>query len=507
MLEKLINRKRLIPILLPLSIISCSNHPEKQSGNDKQVEHAMLAQQQEATSDQNNTSPAPATNCALGGPNFVNLVKQVGDSVVNISAEINPAQKSPYSGIDPNDPLAQLYRYFGVQPQQQKPSRASGSGFVVSGDGYVLTNAHVVNKATKITVTTHNKQAFNAKLVGLDTKTDIALLKIESAGLIAAKIGNPESLEVGEWVVAIGAPFGLDNTVTAGIVSAKGRSLPSENYVPFIQTDVAINPGNSGGPLFNTKGEVVGINSQIYSRSGGFMGISFSIPIDIAMKIADQLKANGKVYHGQLGVNIQEVTPELAASFGLSKPSGALVANVSTDSGAAKAGIQAGDIILKAEGKEIIKASDLPIIVGSKKPGDIIELSVLRNGNISNVKVTLSKGSEPEDEQPLLNIDKTPKADKTNTENIEKFGLQVLNANDPRIAGRVRAKYGVIVLDANNVAAAAGIGRGDIILMVNNKKVNNINELNEYLANAKQVALLIDRGGQQMFITINLLGQ
>ncbi len=506
MREKLIIRKKLITILI-LSITACSNHsetpPAKSSNN---TEHATLAKQQELTDNQNNIS-STAANCTLGGPNFVSLVKQVDDSVVNISAEINPTQKSSYQGIDPNDPLAQLYRYFGVQPQQQKPSRASGSGFVVSSDGYVLTNAHVVNKATKVTVTTHNKQAFNAKLIGLDTKTDIALLKIESAGLIAAKIGNPESLEVGEWVVAIGAPFGLDNTVTAGIVSAKGRNLPSENYVPFIQTDVAINPGNSGGPLFNTKGEVVGINSQIYSRSGGFMGISFSIPIDIAMKIADQLKANGKVYHGQLGVNIQEVTPELATTFGLSKPSGALVANVSADSGAAKAGIQAGDIILKADGKEIIKASDLPIIIGSKKPGDIIDLSVLRNGNTSNVKVTLGKGNEPEDEQPLLNVDKVPKADKTNTENIEKFGLQVLNANDPRIAGQIRAKYGVVVLDANNVAAAAGIGRGDVILMVNNRKINNVNELNSYLANAKQVALLIDRSGQQMFITINLLGQ
>lgn len=505
MLKRLITKKKLITILI-LSITACSNHPETQAqNNNNNTEHAALAKQQETTTNQNNTPPI--ANCTLGGPNFVNLVKQVGDSVVNISAEINPTQRNANLGIDPNDPLAQLYRYFGVQPQQQKPSRASGSGFIVSNDGYVLTNAHVVNKATKITVTTHNKQAFNAKLVGLDTKTDIALLKIESGGLIAAKIGNPESLEVGEWVVAIGAPFGLDNTVTAGIVSAKGRNLPSENYVPFIQTDVAINPGNSGGPLFNTKGEVVGINSQIYSRSGGFMGISFSIPIDIAMKIADQLKVNGKVYHGQLGINIQEVTPELAASFGLSKPSGALVANVSADSGAAKAGIQAGDIILKAEGKEIIKASDLPIIIGSKKPGDIIDLSVLRNGNISNVKVTLGKGNEPEDEQPLLNVDKTPKLDKQNTENIEKFGLQVLNVNDPRIAGQVRAKYGVVVLDANNVAAAAGIGRGDVILMVNNRKINSVSELNTYLGNTKQVALLIDRGGQQMFITINLLGE
>lgn len=505
MLKRLITKKKLITILI-LSITACSNHPETQAqNNNNNTEHAALAKQQETTTNQNNTPPI--ANCTLGGPNFVNLVKQVGDSVVNISAEINPTQRNANLGIDPNDPLAQLYRYFGVQPQQQKPSRASGSGFIVSNDGYVLTNAHVVNKATKITVTTHNKQAFNAKLIGLDTKTDIALLKIESGGLIAAKIGNPESLEVGEWVVAIGAPFGLDNTVTAGIVSAKGRNLPSENYVPFIQTDVAINPGNSGGPLFNTKGEVVGINSQIYSRSGGFMGISFSIPIDIAMKIADQLKVNGKVYHGQLGINIQEVTPELAASFGLSKPSGALVANVSADSGAAKAGIQAGDIILKAEGKEIIKASDLPIIVGSKKPGDVIDLSVLRNGSISNLKVTLGKGNEPEDEQPLLNVDKTPKLDKQNTENIEKFGLQVLNVNDPRIAGKVHAKYGVVVLDANNVAAAAGIGRGDVILMVNNRKINSVSELNTYLGNTKQVALLIDRGGQQMFITINLLGE
>ena len=322
-------------VLSTLTIVGCNN------GNNQQQPQVT---QPPATIDVLKSNTDNKNQLQL--PNFVSLVKQVGNTVVNVTAEI-PSQNN----VAQVDPLAELFGRFGqgipIPKPQNQIKRSMGSGFIISKDGYILTNSHVVDGAKKITVKTSDKQELEAKLVGNDPKTDIALLKVNATNLPAVKIGNPDNLEVGEWVAAIGAPFGFTNTVTQGIVSAKGRNLPDDTYVPFIQTDVPINPGNSGGPLFNLNGEVVGINSQIYSRSGGYMGISFSIPIDIAMNIAEQLKKFGKAAHGQLGVQVQVVTDELAKSFGLKSASGALVAQVLPDSAAQKAGVKTGDIILE----------------------------------------------------------------------------------------------------------------------------------------------------------------
>lgn len=316
-------------------------------------------------------------------PSFTKLVKQVGNTVVNITAEVNVGnyRQQQIIPIDPNDPFYPFFRYaYPNQRQRAEVRRSFGSGFILTDDGYVLTNAHVVEGAKKITVRTTDKQELDAKLVGTDTKIDIALLKINGKNLNPVKIGDPNKLEIGEWVAAIGAPFGFENTVTQGIVSAKGRNLPEGSYVPFIQTDVPINPGNSGGPLFNLDGEVVGINSQIYSKSGGYMGLSFSIPIDIAMNSVNQLIQNGKVEHGLLGVQVQPLTKQLAKSFGLSAEDGALVANVVVGSSGDRAGLKAGDVILEVDGNAIKNANNLPLLIGSKKPGDKVPLLIYRNG-------------------------------------------------------------------------------------------------------------------------------
>src|SRR4249920_3853300 len=301
-------------------------------------------------------------------PDFTDLVEKQGPAVVNIST--TQSVRNPLLPQIPNlqedDPFYEFFRRFAPQPGPREfQSQSLGSGFIISQDGYILTNAHVVETADEITVKLTDKREFKAKVIGADRRTDIALIKIDAGGLPAVRFGDPTKLRVGEWVLAIGSPFGFENTVTAGIVSAKGRSLPQENYVPFIQTDVAVNPGNSGGPLFNLKGEVVGINSQIYSRTGGFMGLSFAIPIDVAMDISSQLRTAGRVSRGRIGVVIQEVTKELAESFGLPKPSGALVTGVEKGGPAEKGGVETGDIILRFDGKQVSASSDLPRIVGS----------------------------------------------------------------------------------------------------------------------------------------------
>ena len=429
-------------------------------------------------------------------PNFTALVKNVGNTVVNINAEATQtAADNQPDGLDPNDPFSELYRRFNPQPPVQPQLRRSlGSGFILSSDGYILTNAHVVDGAKKITVKTSDKQELEAKLIGLDIKTDIALIKVTATGLPAVKIGNPNQLEVGEWVAAIGAPFGFDNSVTQGIVSAKGRNLASDNYVPFIQTDVPINPGNSGGPLFNLNGEVVGINSQIYSRSGGYMGISFSIPIDIAMGIVNQIKQFGKVSHGQLGVRFQPVTKQLAKSFGLDKPNGALVANVLPGSGAEKAGIKTGDIILKADGKTLDDSVSLPLIVGSKKPGDKINLEIYRANKTFNVVATLS-GNDDSSTQ-----DRKPVNEKTIK--LDKFGLQLADI-DNKTREQLHLNAGVIVTNSEDVAQLSGIIPGDIILSINNIPLNNVSQAREIVGNSKIIAVLILRNNQQMFVTLS----
>jgi serine protease Do len=435
-------------------------------------------------------------------PNFVSLVKRCGSSVVNIVAEVS--QKDPvntFGGLDPNDPLFELFKQF-IPPQPQKPQtrHSFGSGFIISQDGYILTNAHVVNGGKKIKVKTNDKQELDAKLIGVDTKTDIALIKVDGKNLNAVKVGDPSKLEVGEWVAAIGAPFGFDNSVTQGIVSAKGRSLPTDSYVPFIQTDVPINPGNSGGPLFNLNGEVVGINSQIYSRSGGYMGISFSIPIDIAMSISNQLKQYGKVSHGQLGVMVQPVTKQLASSFGLKKAVGALVANVVAASGAETAGVKVGDVILKADGKDIVDSANLPLIIGSRKPGEKVQLVIFRNGSEITLDVTLGG---MENKADVASASSSDQESKPKALQLDKFGLHVADL-DAATKEQLKVKAGALVTTSLGVAQLAGVVPGDVILSVNNKPVTSAAQVKTIIGAGKTVALLISRGGQQMFITMSI---
>ena len=341
-------------------------------------------------------SPTPAPDVArrqVALPDFAEIVAQQGPAVVNIS--VNGSVKTGAGGMpqmDPDDPFYEFFRRFqGPAPRGNMPIHGQGSGFIVSADGVVLTNAHVVADADEVTVKLTDKREFKAKVLGLDKPSDVAVLKIDAKDLPTVKIGSSENARVGEWVVAIGSPFGFENSVTAGIVSAKSRSLPDEGYVPFLQTDVAINPGNSGGPLFNMNGEVIGINSQIYSRSGGYQGLSFAIPIDVAMKVERQLLEHGKVSRGRIGVMIQELSQDLAESFGLDKPRGALVSSVEKGSPAEKAGIEPGDVILKFNGKAIVRSGELPPLVSEQAPGSTATLEVWRQGKSREVTLKLGE--------------------------------------------------------------------------------------------------------------------
>ncbi|MGH7185053.1 MAG: Do family serine endopeptidase, partial [Pseudomonadota bacterium] len=337
------------------------------------------------------TAPAAA---AAQLPDFTELVEKQGPAVVNISTA--QSVRNPLLPQAPNlqedDPFYEFFRRFAPPPGPREfQSQSLGSGFIISQDGYILTNAHVVEAADEITVKLTDKREFKAKVIGADRRTDIALIKIDATGLPAVRFGDPTKLRVGEWVLAIGSPFGFENTVTAGIVSAKGRSLPQENYVPFIQTDVAVNPGNSGGPLFNLRGEVVGINSQIYSRTGGFMGLSFAIPIDVANDIAQQLRTSGKVTRGRIGVVIQPLTKELADGFGLARPQGALVNSVEKGGPADKAGVEPGDVILRFDGKDVASSEDLPRIVGATRPGAKVTMQIWRSKNPRDLQVVVGE--------------------------------------------------------------------------------------------------------------------
>ena len=366
-------------------------------------------------------------------------------------------------------------------------------------DGYILTNAHVVDAADEVTVRLTDKREFTAKVIGSDRRTDVALIKIEASNLPMVTIGKPEQLKVGEWVAAIGSPFGFDNSITAGIVSAKGRSLPQENYVPFIQTDVAINPGNSGGPLFNMKGEVVGINSQILSRTGGYMGLSFAIPIDVAMDISDQLRASGKVNRGWLGVAIQEVTKELAESFGLSRPMGALIVNVEKGSPADKAGLAASDVVLKFDGKAVESSGELPRLVAAVKPGKRVLLQVWRKGASKDVALVVGELPGEKSVSRSGKLGKTP----------GKLGLSLSELNDAQ-KKELQISNGLLVEDAEGAAAMAGVISGDIILSVNNQDVKSLQQfvdlLNQY-GPGRIVALRILRGDRSMFVTIRINGK
>ncbi len=437
-------------------------------------------------------------------PDFTELVEKQGAAVVNISTmqSARNAAAPQMPQLDENDPFYEFFRRFIPNPGPREfQSQSLGSGFIISNDGYILTNAHVVDSADEVTVRLTDKREFKAKVIGADRRTDVALIKIEAGNLPIVQFGDPGRLKVGEWVVAIGSPFGFDNTVTAGIVSAKGRSLPQENFVPFIQTDVAVNPGNSGGPLFNMKGEVVGINSQIYSRTGGFMGLSFAIPIDVANGIAQQLRTTGKVTRGRIGVVIQPMTKELADGFGLSKPQGALVNSVEKGGPADKAGIEAGDVILTFDGKAVNASEDLPRVVGSTKPGSKVTVRVWRNKTARDVQVTVTELTDDRRRQQARGGKPPPLA-------AVQYGMGLADLTDAQ-RKELKIEGGVFVDNVQGAATRAGIRRGDVILAVNNQDVKSVEQFRQLMGSfdkGRIVALLVRRGGNSLYIPFRLDG-
>jgi serine protease Do len=435
-------------------------------------------------------------------PNFTELAEKQGPAVVNVSTTqtVQAQQGIPQLPFSEDDPFYEFFKRFAPPVPREFESKSLGSGFIISSDGYLLTNAHVVADADEVTVKLTDKREFKAKVIGSDRRTDVALLKIDATGLPKVTLGDPAKLKVGEWVVAIGSPFGFENSVTAGIVSAKGRSLPQENFVPFIQTDVAINPGNSGGPLFNLKGEVVGINSQIYSRTGGFMGLSFAIPIDVAMDVTEQLRTTGKVSRGRIGVVIQEVTKELADSFGLSKPVGALINSVEKGSPAEKAGLEPSDVILKFDDKTVNSSADLPRIVGSTKPGSKVTVQIWRKGASKDISLTI--GEIPADEKVAQRSGKRSKTP-DNRLGITLSDLTVDQRSELGIRG------GILVEDVQGIAARAGIRRGDIILAVNNQDVKSVDQFSQLIGKydkGRNIALLVRRGDSALYIPLRIDG-
>lgn len=429
-------------------------------------------------------------------PDFTELVEKQSAAVVNITTTQDGKQRSRARKMPEPDEMFDFFRRM-IPPEGQgmlPPKRGQGSGFMISSDGYILTNTHVVDDVDEVVVKLHDKREFRAKVIGIDQRTDVALIKINATNLPAVRIGDPNRLRVGEWVLAIGAPFGFENSATAGIVSAKGRSLPQENYVPFIQTDVAVNPGNSGGPLFNLRGEVVGMNSQIISRSGGYMGLSFAIPIDVAMDIAEQLKSRGKVNRGRLGVMIQEVTSDLADSFGLDSPHGALVADVEAGSPADKAGVKTSDIILKFDGKTINSSIELPRLVGATKPGSKSSLTIWRKGKQQELSVVI--GAMADDQVAA----KAPEAKKSN-----RAGLVVSELTREQ-KGVLKIEHGVLVEEVNGPAGRAGIENGDVIIAVNNQEVNSVEEFDRLINDParKSAALLVKRGEDAHYVSVRL---
>ena len=436
-------------------------------------------------------------------PDFTELVERHGPAVVNISTiqTVRRDATPQIPNLPENDPFYDFFRRFmppgGGRPREFE-AKSLGSGFIISSDGYIMTNAHVVDAADEVTVRLIDKREFKAKVIGSDKRTDIALIKITAGNLPKVNLGDPNRLRVGEWVAAIGSPFGFENSVTAGIVSAKGRALPDDSYVPFIQTDVAINPGNSGGPLFSLQGEVVGINSQIYSRTGGFMGLSFAIPIDVAMDVVNQLKSAGKVSRGWLGVVIQPLTRDLAESFGLSTPAGALIADVTRGSPADRAGLEASDVILKFDGKAIQESYELPRLVGSTKAGKNVILQVWRKGALRDINLTIG-------ELPAEKVAQRPDSAAT-PKTANRAGL-VLSELSPAQKQQLRIEGGVLIEDAQGAAARSGVRRGDVILALNNTDVRSVDQVNRLLNElvpGRSVAMLIKRGETALYVPLRI---
>lgn len=483
------------------------------------------------------TSP---TGINVGGPDFTQITQRYGAAVVNISVsgtrhvsangeEADDEDDAPapaprqrgrgnssggngngampnIPGLDPNDPFFQFFRRFqgpnggglGMQPRDV-PMRGQGSGFIVSADGVILTNAHVVRGAKEVTVKLTDRREYVAKVLGADAKTDIAVLKIDAKSLPTVPLGSVRNLQVGEWVLAIGSPFGFENTVTAGVVSAKGRSLPDDGFVPFIQTDAAVNPGNSGGPLFNSHGEVVGINSQIYSRTGGYQGVSFAIPIDVALKVKDQIVATGRAQHARLGVSVQEVNQAFADSFKLDRPEGALVSSVEPGTAADKAGLKTGDVItgvvIGANSQPIVASGDLPAVIGQAAPGEKVTLQIIRQGKREQLNVTLGNAQDKA---------QVAQADGAGAVAKGKLGLALreLAPQEKRESG---VPQGLLVEQAGGAAALAGVQPGDVLVAVNGTPVKSVEQVRDVVAQSgKSVALLIQRDGARIFVPVRV---
>jgi serine protease Do len=438
-------------------------------------------------------TPVPA-NPALP-PNFASIVKQNGPAVVNISVNgrVKVAARD-WPGQTPGDPFSEFFRQFQAPtPQEGAPTHGLGSGFIVRPDGVIVTNAHVIDGADEVTVKLTDKREFKAKVIGVDKPTDIAVLKIDASGLPTVRLGDPAQTGVGDWVLAIGSPFGFENSVTAGIVSAKSRSLPGEGYSPFIQTDAAVNPGNSGGPLFNAQGEVIGVNSQIYTRTGGYQGLSFALPIDVALKVEKQLLERGKVSRGRLGVSVQDLNQALAESFGLDRPKGALVDATVANGPAAKAGVRSGDVILKLNGRDIQDSSELPPLVADLAPGSETSLTLWREGKSVETQIKVEELNEPE--QTAENAPELAKG---------RLGLAVRPLT-PEESRQVGAKQGLLVEQVSGPAERAGILPGDVVLAVNGKSLANPGQLREWVSRAdKHVALLIQRGEAKLYTPVDL---
>ena len=485
----------MVPNSLRAAVIAAAMASAACSGN---IATAGAAAADAPTAAVQSIAPAPG-RYASGLPDFAALAEHYGPAVVNITVVGKRQQVADApAGVSPNDPFYDFFRRFGQpMPRNAPPPQGEGSGFIVSPDGYILTNAHVVDNADEVTVKTTDRREYTAKVVGVDEQTDVAVIKIDAKNLPTVRLGDPSKLRPGEWVVAIGSPFGFENSVTAGVVSATSRAMPGGNYTQFIQTDVAVNPGNSGGPLFNMNGEVIGINSQIYSRTGGYMGVSFAIPIDVASGVKDQLIKTGHVTRSRIGVSIQEVNAQLAESFGLDRPRGALVGSVEDDSPGAKGGIKAGDVILKVDGQTIESSAQVPVIIAGKQPGEPVGIEVWRNGSAKELSVRPVKMEETGQ--------KVASNDAQQGDETAKLGLAVrpLTQQEKRQA---ETDGDLLVEDVDGPAAVAGVRPGDVILGVNGAKVKSIDELRAAAKkrNGKVVALLIERDNAQIFVPVRV---
>ena len=516
MSQKSTTRNRLVTALVAAGVIGGAGVTALQAGSASAAAPGSGVVAMATSNAQDKVEPFASG--ASTAPDFTRIVERFGPAVVNISVtgsrsdvgdegdEASAQGATPnFPGMDPNDPFFEFFRRFQGpnmpgqrnrhgQAPQQVPVRALGSGFIVSSDGLILTNAHVVRGAKEVMVKLTDRREFAATVIGADDRTDVAVIRIDAKNLPTVPLGSAKNLKVGEWVLAIGSPFGFENTVTAGVVSAKHRSLPDDGFVPFIQTDVAVNPGNSGGPLFNSRGEVVGINSQIYSRSGGYMGVSFSIPIELAMKVEQQIVATGKASHARLGVSIQEVNQTLADSFGLAKPEGALIANVEAGGPAARAGLKTGDVIQQVDGQAIVTSGDLPAIIGETAPGTTVTLAVWRDGKAEGITAKLGDID-----------DRMPKVAKNDEElGKAKLGL-ALRPLEPQEKQQAHVPGGLLIEGVAGKAELAGVQPGDVLLAVNGTAVGTVEEVRAIVAKAdKSIALLIERGGDKIFVPVRI---